>query len=101
MHGLLTLWSYHLNVLDKGKHLYSQLADISISNIYIVSDISIFSGIDNLMLHIYIDIGVGNENEPVAPKPKLGWVIFGDRQNTNNTVTYTRFPRNLIPKTLF
>ena len=53
------------------------------------------------MLHIYIDIGVGNENEPVAPKPKRGWVIFGDRQNTNNTVTYTRFPRNLIPKTLF
>ena len=46
-----------------------------------------------------MDIGVGNENEPMAPKSKLGWVILGERQNANNTVTQTRFPRNLIPKT--
>ena len=39
------------------------------------------------MLHIYMDIGVGNENEPMAPKSKLGWVIFGEGQNADNTVT--------------
>ena len=32
-------------------------------------------------------IGVGNENEPMAPKTKLGWVIFRESQNANNTVT--------------
>ena len=45
------------------------------------------SGVDKLMLHIYMDIGVGNENEPMAPKSKLDWIIFGERQNANNTVT--------------
>ena len=83
------------------KHLNSQLADIGISDIHVVSDISMFSGLDKLMLHIYMDIGIGNENEPMAPKSKLGWVIVGERQNANNNVTYTRFSRNLIPKTSF
>ena len=45
------------------------------------------SGVDKLMLHIYMDISLGNKNEPMAPKSKLGWVIFGKRQNANNTVT--------------
>ena len=34
-----------------------------------------------------MDIGVVNENEPMAPKTKLDWVIFGERRNANNTVT--------------
>ena len=38
------------------------------------------------MLHICMDKGVRNQNEPMAPKTKLGWVIFGERQNANNTV---------------
>ena len=63
------------------------MTDIGISDIHVVSDISILSGVDKLMLHIYMDIGVGNENEPMAPKSKLGWVIFGERHNANNTVT--------------
>ena len=63
------------------------MTDIGISDIYVVSDISMLSEVDKLMLHIYMDIGVGNENEPMAPKSKLGWVILGERQNANNTVT--------------
>ena len=46
-----------------------------------------FSGVDKRMLDIYMDICVGNENEPMVPKSKLGWVILGERQNANNTVT--------------
>ena len=69
------------------KHLYSQLTDVGIRDIHVVNDISILSGVDKLMLHICKDIGVRNEFEPVAPKTKLGWVIFGQRQNANNTVT--------------
>ena len=65
------------------------MTDIGISDIHVDSDISMLSGVDKLMpyIYIYMDIGVGNENEPMAPKSKLGWVIFGERQNANNTVT--------------
>ena len=52
------------------------MTDIGISDNHVASDISILSGVDKLMLHIYIDIGVGNENEPMTPKTKRGWVIF-------------------------
>ena len=62
------------------------MTDIGISDIHVVSDISM-SGVDNLMLHIYMFISLGNKNEPMAPKSKLGWVIFGESQNANNTVT--------------
>ena len=48
-----------------------------------------------------MDVGIGNENEPMTPKTKLGWFISGERRNANNTVTQTRFPRNLIPKISF
>ena len=63
------------------------MTDIGISDIHVVSDISMLSGVDKLMPYMYMDIGVGNENEPMAPKSKVGWVIFGERQNANNTVT--------------
>ena len=63
------------------------MTDIGISDIHVVSDISMLSGVDKLMPYMYMDIGVGNENEPMAPKSKVGWVIFGERQNANTTVT--------------
>ena len=63
------------------------MTDIGISDIHVVSDISMLSGVDKLMPYMYMDIGVGNENEPMAPKSKVGWVIFGESQNANNTVT--------------
>ena len=59
------------------------MTDIGFSNIDVVSDISILIGADNPMLHIHVDISVGNERQPVALKVKLGWVTFGKRQNTN------------------
>ena len=63
------------------------MTDIGISDIHVVTDISMLLGVDKLMLHMCMEIGVGNENEPMVPKSKLGWVIFGERQNANNTVT--------------
>ena len=63
------------------------MTDIGISDIHVLSGISMFSGVDKRMLDIYMDICVGNENEPMVPKSKLGWVILGERQNANNTVT--------------
>ena len=82
---------YHLNFLDKVKHLYSHLADIGFSHIDVGGDISILIGADNPMLHICMDIRVGNENEPVAPKTKLGLVTFGERQNTNKYPNISTF----------
>ena len=48
-------------------------------------------------------IRVGNENEPVEPKTKLGWVIFGERQNTNEYSNIKAFfkefdPENIVSK---
>ena len=54
------------------------MTDKGINDFHVVSDILILSGVDKLMLYIYLDIGVGNENEPMTPKTKLGLVIFGD-----------------------
>ena len=69
--------------LDKVKHSYSHLKDIDFSNIDVDSDISILIGADNPMLYLYMAIRVGSENEPVALKTKLGWVILGGHQNNN------------------
>ena len=43
---------------------------------------------------------VGNENEPVAPKTKLGWVIFGERQNTNKYPNITPFSKEFDPENI-
>ena len=59
------------------------MTDIDFSNIDVDCDISILIGADKPVLHLYRDIRVGNENEPVALKTKLGWVILGGRQNNN------------------
>ena len=59
------------------------MTDLDFSNIDVDSNILILTGADNPMLHLYMDIPLGNENEPVALKTNLGWVIFGGRQNDN------------------
>ena len=101
MHVLPTLWRYHWNVLDKVKHLYSDFTNIAFSNIDVVSDILILIRAGNPMLRIYVDISVENENEPVALKTKIVWVIFGECQNTNKYPNITCFLRHLTPTTLF
>ena len=77
--------------LDIAKHLYGHLADKEFCNMVVGSDISILIGADNPMLHLYTDIRVGNENEPMALKTKLGWVIFGGRQNNNKYPSINAF----------
>ena len=77
--------------LDQVKHSYSHLTDINFSNIDVDIDISILNGADNSMFHLYTDIRVGNENEPVAFETKLGEIIFWGRQNNNKYPNISAF----------
>ena len=81
--------------LDKVKHSYSHLTHIGFSNIDADGAISILIGADNPMVHLYTDIRVGNENEPVALKTKLGWVIFGGHQNNDKYPNMNAFSNEL------
>ena len=47
-----------------------------------------------------MDIRVGNENETVALKTKFGWVIFGERQNTNKYPNINAFFKEFDPKNI-
>ena len=50
------------------------------------------TGVDNPMLHMYTDVRVGKENEPVALKMKLDWVMFGGNKN-NKTWSVDAFSK--------
>ena len=45
------------------------------------------------MLHMYTDVREGRENEAVASKAKLGWVLFGENKNnkTLNVKIFSKF----------
>ena len=47
--------------------------------------------------HIYLDIHVGNENEPIAPKTKLGRVTLGKRQKTNKNPNISSLSKEFDP----
>ena len=53
------------------------------------------------MDHIYLAMRVRNKNEPVAPKTKLGWVIFRERQNTKKYPNINAFSREFDPENIF
>ena len=53
---------------DKLKNYYKQLAGIQFTPFQKSSEISVLIGADNPMLHMYTNVRVGTENEPVALK---------------------------------
>ena len=58
---------------DKLKNYYEQhLAGIQFTPFDKSSEISLLIGADNPMFHMYTDVRIGKENEPVALKTKLG-----------------------------
>ena len=77
---------------DKLKKCYNHLAGIQFTPFDKNSEISVLIGADNPMLHMYTDVHVGKENEPVALKTKLGWVIFGGNKNRNKMLSVNVFP---------
>ena len=76
------------------------MTDKGISNIDVVIDILMLSEANNLTLHIYMDIGIGFENEPVALKTKLCWVFWGERQNNNKYPNINAFSKKFDPENI-
>ena len=76
----------------KLKNCYNHLADIQFTPFDKSSEISVFIGADDPMLHMYTDVRVGKENEPVALKTKLAWVLFGGNKN-NKTLNVNAFSK--------
>ena len=70
----------HINT-DKLKNCYNHLASIQFIPFNESNSISVFTGANNPMLHMYTDVRVGKESEPVALKTKLVWVLFGGNKN--------------------
>ena len=75
---------------DKLSNYYKHFAGIQFAPFDKSSEISSLIGADNPMLHMYTDARVGKENEPIALKMKLGWVIFGGNKN-NKTLRVNAF----------
>ena len=67
---------------DKLTNCYKHFAGIQFTPFDKSSEISVLIGADNPMLHMHTDVRVGKENEPVALKTKLGWVIFVGNKNS-------------------
>ena len=75
---------------EKLKNYYKYLADIQFTPFDKSSEISVLTGADSPMLHMYTNARVGKENESVALKTKLGWIIFGENKN-NRTLSVNEF----------
>ena len=76
------------------------MTDIGFTNIVGVGDISILIGADDPMLHICMDIRIGNENEPMTPKTKLGWAFLGNTNNTNKYLNINAFSKEFDPENI-
>ena len=78
--------------MDNLKNYYKHLGGIQFTPFDKSSEISVLIGADNPMLHMYTDVRIGKENEPVALKTKLGWVIFGGSKK-NETLSVNVFSK--------
>ena len=75
---------------DKLTNCYKHFAGIQFTPFDKNSEISVLIGADNPMLHMHTDVRVGKENEPVALKTKLRWLIFGGSKK-NETLNVNAF----------
>ena len=66
----IKLLSQRINT-DKLKNYYKHLAGIQYTPFNNSSEIPKLIGADNPMLHMYTDVPVGKENEPVALKSEI------------------------------
>ena len=89
--GSMKIPSQRINT-DKLKNCYKHLEGIQFTSFDKSSDISVLIGADNPMLRMYTNVRVGKENEPVALKMKLGWVMFGGNKN-NKTLSVDAFSK--------
>ena len=52
---------------------------------------TILIGADFPQLHLYRDIKIGKDNEPIAIQSTLGWVLLGGNDNIKNTISSNSF----------
>ena len=61
---------------------HNYLKDVEIEEC--IHEVNLLIGADHPLIHLYTEIRSGNNNEPVALKTKLGWVLMGGNQTSNN-----------------
>ena len=54
------------------------------------NDAAILIGTDFPQLHLYRDIKIGKDDEPIAIQSTLGWVLLGGKDNNKKTTRPNR-----------
>ena len=71
------------------KGSYQHLRDLDLTSID-GNDAAILIGTDFPQLHLYRDIKIGKDDEPIAIQSTLGWVLLGGKDNNKKTTRPNR-----------